>query len=257
MSLDLCGQGSKPPAAGGVELAGARRWVRSLLVMPGLFVAVVAICAASGATDWPVILTVMSALTVIFEALLLCNGVTSLVVSPRGVVWRNRRHTKTVRAEDVSDIFIRHTTNGPVMAIADGPTKIGLSLRSVYRKPMAREALAGFLRRAGVDLPSLRGLGLPAPVLAPRTVAGPILSRPTWPARGPQARGSGRTGQPDKDNFEYFFDHFGGVGSPTDNAADVGGRRRPSVRVGGRALTWVTFAALALTAAVGLLRLFS
>ncbi len=256
MSTDLLGQGSKLPAAGGVELAGARQWVRSLLVMPGLFVAVVAVCAASGATAWPVILTVMSVLTVIFEALLLRNGVTSLVVSPRGVVWRNRRETKTVRAEDVSDIFVRHTTNGPVMAIADGPTKIGLSLRSVYRKPMAREALAGFLRRAGVDLPSLRGLGLPAPVLAPRTVAGPILSRPAWPARGSQGTGTWQTGRPDDDNFEYFFDHLGAMGSSPGHAAVVGGRHRPSVRVGGRALTWVTFAALALAAAVGLLRLF-
>lgn len=42
MSVDLLGRGSRLPTASGVELAGVRQWVRSLLVMPGLSGLVVA-----------------------------------------------------------------------------------------------------------------------------------------------------------------------------------------------------------------------
>jgi hypothetical protein len=38
--------------------------------------------------------------------------------------------------------------------------------------------------------------------------------------------------------------------------AASGRRRRTTIRVGGRALAWVTFAAFALVAAIGLLRIF-
>jgi hypothetical protein len=273
MSVDWLGQGSRPPATGGVELTGVRQWVRSLLVFPGLFATVVVICALAGATHWPVILAVTSALTVVFEVLLVRNGVTSLVVSPSAVVRRNRRRTTTVRAEDVRDILVRHVMNGPVMVISTRSNKVGLSLPVVYRKPMARDVLTSFLRRAGVDLPSLRGLGLPGPVSAPRTVAGPILSHPAWPAPVPRTSWSRRHGHPDDGNFVDASDEFGGSGlSPGDwsgdLSADLSGKRadpdgppgrpgRPSVRVGGRALTWVSLAALALSAAIGLLRLFS
>jgi hypothetical protein len=227
MSVSSLGPGPKPSADNGVELAGVRQWAKSLLLMPGLFVVVVVVCALAGATNWPVILIAMAGLTIVFEALLVRAGAPSLVVSPTAVVRRTRWRTVTVRADEVSDILIRHAAYGQVMIISAGATKVGLPLPSAYRKPMARNALASFLRRAGVDVPSLRGLGLPAPVLAPRTVAGPILSRPTWPAVNEAGVRSGLS------------------------------RRRPSVRVGGRALTWITVAALALTAAVGLLRLFS
>jgi hypothetical protein len=171
-------------------LAGKRQWVRSVFLMPGLFAVVVVICAASGATDWPVILTVMVALTVVFEALLVRNGVTTLVVSPSAVVRRSRKQVTIVRAEDVSDVLIRHVVNGPVIVITAGSAKVALPLPVVHRKPPARDVLARYLRRAGVDLPSLRGLGLAAPVSASRTVAGPILSHPAGAASGTRANGS-------------------------------------------------------------------
>jgi hypothetical protein len=250
MSVASLGQSSRLPPASSVELAGARQWMRSLLVMPGLFVIVVVVCGLAGATDWALILTVMSALTVVFEALLVRNGATSLVVSPGAVVRRNRQRTTMVRAEDVHDILIKHLVNGPVMIISAGPSKIGLPLPAVYRKPMARDVLASFLRRAGVDLSSLRGLGLPAPVVAPRTVAGPILSRPAWPASGSPGSGSRQEAGPPANSA-------GGALGPGDGQAEGRWPSRPSVRVGGRALTWVTLAALALTAAIGLLRVFS
>ncbi|HTT92249.1 MAG TPA: hypothetical protein VMF65_22030 [Acidimicrobiales bacterium] len=243
MSGDLLGQGSRLPAATGVELAGMRQWVRSLLVMPGLFVVVVVVCALAGATDWATILIVMSALTVVFEALLVRNGVTSLVVSPGAVVRRNRRRTTTVRAEEVNDILIKHMVNGPVMIISAGPARVGLLLRVVYRKRVARDVLASFLRRAGVDLASLRGLGLPVPVLAPRTVAGPILSRPDWPAPDCPAPDRPAPDRPAPDR-------------PASGPPATGRRRLTPVRAGGRALAWVTLAAFALVAAVGVLRIF-
>jgi hypothetical protein len=263
MSIDVLGQGSRLPTATGVELAGVRQWVRSLLVMPGLFVIVVVVCALAGATDWATILIVMSALTVVFEALLVRNGVTSLVVSPGAVVRRNRRRTTTVRAEEVNDILIKHMANGPVMIISAGPTKVGLLLRAVYRKRAARDVLANFLRRAGVDLPSLRGLGLPVPVLAPRTVAGPILSRPDWPvpgmSSGSVASGSRPTLEPGDDHgaagHETGRGYVAGDG-PGEPTGSTGRRRLTPVRAGGRALAWATLAAFVLVVALGLLRIF-
>ena len=200
-----------------------------------LFLIVVAACALAGLDDlnsWLVVLVVMSALTVVFEALLVRNGAPSLVVSPGAVVRRAGWRTITVRAEDVSDVTVRPAINGPVMIISTGTTKVGVPLPSAYRKPLARAALASFLRHAGVDLPSLRGLGLPVPVKPSRAVAGPILSRP------------------------------GGAGGPAEGpACDVADRESsgyhlPSVRVTGRAMAWVTLAAFSVTAAIGLLRLF-
>jgi hypothetical protein len=263
MTLDLFAPGAgvapnpKPPPGGGVELAGKRQWVRSLLVLPVLFLLVVAVCALAGLDDlnsWLVVLVVMSALTVVFEALLVRNGAPSLVVSPGAVVRRAGWRTITVRAEDVSDVMVRPAINGPVMIISTGSTKVGVPLPSAYRKPLARAALASFLRHAGVDLPSLRGLGLPVPVKPSRAVAGPILSRPGGvggPAEGPAGEGggssersSGRSGTP--------------LGVPVRDVADPGasGYRPASVRVTGRAMAWVTLAAFCLTAAIGLLRLF-
>ncbi len=206
------GPNSKLPPGGGVELAGRRQWVRSLLVLPVLFVIVVAVCALAGLDDvnsWLVVVVVMSALTVIFEALLVRNGSPSLVVSPGAVVRRTGRRTITVRAQDVCDVMVRPAINGPVMIISTGSTKVGVPLPSAYRKPPARAALASFLRHAGVDLPSLRGLGLPVPVKPSRAVAGPILSRPggaggpaevpgvrTWRIYGAQRRGWRYAGRP-------------------------------------------------------------
>ena len=116
------------------------------------------------------------------------------MVSPGAVVRRAGWRTITVRAEDVSDVTVRPAINGPVMIISTGSTKVGVPLPSAYRKPLARAALASFLRHAGVDLPSLRGLGLPVPVKPSRAVAGPILSRPGGaggPAEGPAGEGGG------------------------------------------------------------------
>ena len=191
MGVDLFGPGAKLPPGGGVELAGVRQWVKSLLALPVLFVLVVVVCALAGLKNWLVVLIAMSSLTVIFEALLLRGGAPSLVVSPAAVVRRTRWRTTTVRAADVSDVLVRHTVNGPIMVISSGNTKVGLSLPSAFRKPMGRNVLASFLRRAGVDLPSLRGLGLPVPVDPPRAVAGPILSRPAWPGPGSASPASG------------------------------------------------------------------
>jgi hypothetical protein len=219
----VSGQGAFERApSGGVELAGKRQWVRSLLALPVLYVMVVIVCALAGLSNWFVVLVVMSSLTLVFEALLLRAGAPSLVVSPATVVRRTRWHTTTVRAEDVNDVLVRHAMNGPVVVISTGSTKVGVPLPSAYRKPMARAVLASFLRRAGVDMPALRGLGLPVPVQPARAVAGPILSGPA--RAGHQGARSGR--------------------------------RRTQVRVGGRALAWLTFVAFALTAAIGLLRLF-
>ena len=105
----------KPPPRAGVELAGRRQWVRSLLVLPVLFVIVVAVCALAGLDDlnsWLVVLVVMSALTVVFEALLVRNGAPSLVVSPGAVVRRAGWRTITVRAEDVRDVMVRPPSTG-------------------------------------------------------------------------------------------------------------------------------------------------
>ena len=191
MGVDLFGPGAKLPPGGGVELAGVRQWVKSLLALPVLFAMVVVVCALAGLKNWLALLIALSSLTVIFEALLVRTGVPSLVVSPAAVVRRTRWSTTTVRAADVSDVLIRHTVNGPVMVISSGHTKVGLSLSTAFRKPMARNALASFLRHAGVDLPSLRGLGLPVPVDGPRAVAGPILTRPGWPASSSVSPASG------------------------------------------------------------------
>ena len=114
------------------------------------------------------------------------------------------------------------------MVISSGRTKVGLSLSTAFRKPMARNVLATFLRHAGVDLPSLRGLGLPVPVDRLRAVAGPILARPGWPASASvrrQRQGWGRG----------------------DGAGGGGTGQRLAVRSKGRALAWATFTALALT----------
>lgn len=276
MGVDLFGPGAKLPPGGGVELAGVRQWVKSLLALPVLFVLVVVVCGLAGLKNWLVVLIAMSSLTVIFEALLLRGGAPSLVVSPAAVVRRTRWRTTTVRAADVSDVLVRHTVNGPIMVISSGNTKVGLSLPSAFRKPMGRNVLASFLRRAGVDLPSLRGLGLPVPVDPPRAVAGPILSRPAWPGPGSASPASGtvpwsQAGEWPVAPRSYDYRTTGaragrvgtdGVGADGVGAdgvgADGGGRRQTlAVRSKGRALAWVSFVALALTAAVGLLRAFS
>ena len=168
MAIDIFGPGAQAPPAGGVELAGIRRWVRSVLVVPTLFLVVVIVSALAGVKDWLVVLTVMSALTIVSEALLVRTGVTSLALSPACVVRRGRRRTATVRAEEVSDIFIRHLTYGPIMVVSSGDTKIGLSLPAVYRNPPARDALASFLWRAGAD-PSLGEMGIPRPASRQRS----------------------------------------------------------------------------------------
>jgi hypothetical protein len=248
MGIDLFGPGAKLPPGGGVELAGVRQWVKSLLALPVLYVMVVVVCALAGLRNWLALLVALSSLTVIFEALLVRAGVPSLVVSPAAVVRRTRWRTTTVRAAEVSDVLIRHTVNGPVMVISSGRTKVGLSLSVAFRKPMARNVLATFLRHAGVDLPSLRGLGLPVPVDRPRAVAGPILTRSGWPASGslpPASEGGADRGG------------VGRGGAGRGGAGRGGTGQRLAVRSKGRALAWVTFAALALTTAVGLLHVFS
>lgn len=290
MGVDLFGPGAKLPPGGGVELAGVRQWVKSLLALPVLFAIVVVVCALAGLKNWLALLIALSSLTVIFEALLVRTGVPSLVVSPAAVVRRTRWSTTTVRAADVSDVLIRHTVNGPVMVISSGHTKVGLSLSTAFRKPMARNALASFLRHAGVDLPSLRGLGLPVPVDGPRAVAGPILTRPGWPASssvspasgavplssgerpagarsyndrageggaGGGGAGGGAAGGDGAGGGAAGGGAAGGGAAGGDGAGGGGTGQRLAVRSKGRALAWVTFAALALTAAVGLLRVFS
>ncbi len=74
MGVDLFGPGAKLPPGGGVELAGVRQWVKSLLALPVLFVLVVVVCGLAGLKNWLVVLIAMSSLTVIFEALLLRGG---------------------------------------------------------------------------------------------------------------------------------------------------------------------------------------
>jgi hypothetical protein len=261
MSVHAAGQSPRATAPAGVELAGRRQWARSLFVLPGLFMIVVVICALAGATNWPVILTVMSVVTLVFEALLVRSGAPSLVVSPMSVVRRTRWRTVTVRADEVSGILIRHAVYGPVMVISAGETKVGLPLPAARRKPLARAALASFLRHAGVDAPSLRGLGLPTPVLTPRTVAGPILSRPPWPGAGPAAGASSPWDQPDE-GHQGLLDggretSRGDAGTAASSGGARGGAAPPPVRVKGRVLAWISLAALALTAAVGLVSLFS
>ena len=88
MGIDLFGPGAELPSGGGVELAGVRQWVKSLLAMPVLFAMVVVVCALAGLRNWLVLLVALSSLTVIFEALLVRSGVPSLVVSPATVVRR-------------------------------------------------------------------------------------------------------------------------------------------------------------------------
>jgi hypothetical protein len=63
MAIDLFGPGAQAPTSGGVELAGVRAWLRSVLVLPLLFVLVVTVCALAGVKDWLVVLAVMSGLT--------------------------------------------------------------------------------------------------------------------------------------------------------------------------------------------------
>jgi len=273
--------------SGGIELAGKRQWLKSLLALPVLYAMVVIVCALAGLSNWFVVLVVMSSLTLVFEALLLRAGAPSLVVSPGAVVQRTRWRTTTVRAEDVNDILVRHAMNGPVVVISTESAKVGVPLPCAYRKPMARTVLASFLRRAGVDLPALRGLGLPAPVQPARAVAGPILSRSAGPGPGPawpdvpvppltvlhdRAGPAGPSG-----SAGFFGVRAGGLvgvsaaraaggpaapGHAAGGATRAGGeglisRRRPTpVRVGGRVIAWLTLAAFALTAAIGLLRVF-
>ncbi len=93
MAIDLFGPGARLPAGGGVEIAGLHQWVKSLLVPPLFFALVAVVSALSGARDWLVVATVLSVLAIVFEALVLRSGVTSLVVSPVSVVRRDRRHT--------------------------------------------------------------------------------------------------------------------------------------------------------------------
>ena len=231
MAIDFFGPGGQPPASGGVELAGLRAWVRSVLVLPVLFVLVVLVCALAGVKDWLVVLTVMSALTIISEALLVRTGVTSLALSSACVVRRARHRTATVRAEDVSGILVRHLTYGPILVVSSGDTKIGLSLPAVYRNPLARDALASFLWRAGAD-PSLGEMGIPRPASRPVSRTGlsgsrPVDLTPSYEASAPMG------GQPT---------------TPPDKS------QAPSVRVKGRAMAWVTFAALALTVVIGAFR---
>jgi hypothetical protein len=239
MAIDLFGPGATLPAGGGVELAGLHQWVRSLLVPPLFFALVAVVCGLSGARDWLVVATVLSVLAIAFEALVLRAGVTSLVVSPVSVVRRDRRRTRTVRAEDVNDIVIRHVMNGPIMVISSGQGRVGLVLPKVYRNPRARDALASFLWRAGAD-PSLGGLGMPWPArqrpavaASPRTPAGLAFALREAPRHQLPLH-------------EVPFE---------EPSARAGTRRPPALRVKGRALTWATFGALALTAAIGVLRL--
>ena len=118
------------------------------------------------------------------------------------------------------------------MIISTGSTKVGVPLPSAYRKPLARAALASFLRRAGVDLPLPPG---PGPARAGRPIP--------------------RRGRADPVPA-------GGAGGPVEGpACDVAdhessGYHPPSVRVTGRAMAWVTLAAFSVTAAIGFLRLF-
>jgi hypothetical protein len=242
MAVDFFGPGAQPPTGGSVELAGVRSWVRSVLVVPALFVLVVLVCALAAVRDWLLVLTVMSALTLLSEALLVRNGVTSLALSPSCVVRRARHRTSTVRAEEVSDILIRHLTYGPIMVVSSGDTKIGLSLPAVYRNPSARDALASFLWRAGAD-PSLGEMGIPRPG-----------SRTGAPGDRPTARAGSQPGRTAMD---------GPPEAPTDGVsappvppagAVAPPPTAPTVRAKGRALAWVTFAALALTVVIGALR---
>ena len=244
MAIDIFGPGAQAPPAGGVELAGVRRWVRSVLVVPTLFLVVVVVSALAGVKDWLVVLTVMSALTIVSEALLVRTGVTSLALSPACVVRRGRRRTATVRAEEVSDIFIRHLTYGPIMVVSSGDTKIGLSLPAVYRNPPARDALASFLWRAGAD-PSLGELGIPRPASRQRSRP---ASQPGQSTRQEQAHPRGAMPDPSPTG------PTGHISVDGCSPALAGQPEAPSVRVKGRALAWVTFAALFLTVAIGALR---
>jgi hypothetical protein len=234
MAIDLFGPGAQPPPPGAVELAGLRSWARSALVAPALSVLVVLVCALAGVKDWLVVLTVMSVLTIISEALLVRNGVTSLALSPGCVVRRARRRTTTVRAEEVSDILIRHLTYGPIMVVSSSDTKIGLSLPAVYRNPSARDALASFLWRAGAD-PSLGGMGIPRRGL-----------RPDLPGERPIGTGavSSEPAEPGRDQRPAL------TRPALTRAPSV-----PTVRAKGQGLAWVTFAALALMVVIGALRL--
>ena len=202
------------------------------------------ISALAGVKEWLVVLTVMSALTVVSEALLVRTGVTSLALSPACVVRRGRSCTATVRAEEVSDIFIRHLTYGPIMVVSSGDTKIGLSLPAVYRNPPARDALASFLWRAGAD-PSLGEMGIPRPASRQRSRP---ASHPGQSTRLEQAHP--REPMPVSVANRSHGAHIYGRLLP-------GSRRPAPCAVGpgkGPALAWVTFAALFLTVAIGALR---
>ncbi len=244
MAIDIFGPGAQAPPADGVELAGLRTWVRSVLVLPTLFVVVVIVSALAGVKDWLVVLAVMSALTIVSEALLMRTGVTSLALSPACVVRRARRRTATVRAEEVSDIFIRHLTYGPIMVVSSGDTKIGLSLPAVYRNPPARDALASFLWRAGAD-PSLGEMGIPRPASRQRSRPGSHPAQSTRPQQ-PQRRGATPDPSPTGPR--------GGIAIDGPSLSPPRQPQAPSVRVKGRALAWVTFGALFLTVAIGALR---
>jgi hypothetical protein len=252
MTIDFFGPDAKRSPLGGVELAGTRQWVRSLLVLPVLFVMVVVVCALAGlksGQNWLIVLVVMSALTIVFEVLLLQAGAPSLVVSPVAVVRRAGRHTVTVRAEEVNEIVVRQAVNGPVMVIATGHAKVGVPLPSAYREPAGRAALASFLRLAGVDLVSLRSLGFPVAALPPKGVAGPVLSRPALSESALSDEASLEPGGDISSPLGQFPGEVEGAGP--------GNRHRPSVRVSGRTMAWITLAALTVSAAVGLLRLLS
>jgi hypothetical protein len=166
--------------------------------------------------------------------------VTSLALSSACVVRRARCRTATVRAEDVSGILIRHLMYGPMLVVSSGDTKIGLSLPAVYRNPVARDALASFLWRAGAD-PSLGEMGIPRPASGPTTRPGLRSCRPMVAA--PRLQAPSHRAPP-----EGWVPTGGQATAPADEP------QAPSVRVKGRALAWVTFAALALTVAIGALR---
>ena len=190
MGVDLFGPGAKLPPGGGVELAGVRQWVKSLLALPVLFAIVVVVCALAGLKNWLALLIALSSLTVIFEALLVRTGVPSLVVSPAAVVRRTRWSTTTVRAADVSDVLIRHTVNG-----RDGHLVWPYQGRPLpfdgFPQTHGPQCPGQFSPPCGRGPPLLRGLGLPVPVDGPRAVAGPILTRPGWPASSSVSPASG------------------------------------------------------------------
>lgn len=231
MALDLYGPGARPPLTGGVVLGRpVRQWVEVMAFGPVAIGVLLACLALGGVPQLLIWLSALGGVSVLWVALWLRSGVTSTVVSPACITQQNRRGTKAMRPDEVTDLYKRLLTTHSVVVISAGKRQIMLNLSTVNSDPRAREALETFLARAGVAPFARAGAGDVALSRAGRARRAPDGAEMPWPTAGPSA----------------------------GNGASPAAPLRPlSLRTKGRVLYWVTFGALALAGLLAILRIFT